>query len=101
MNSKLFLVGILMFTAGCASMLRTEYMKTYDGKFREQIENGHVAIGMRPDEAKAAWGPTMNINRTAVGDSYTEQWVYGSCTRYYCKHSYLYFTDGVLTGWQN
>lgn len=56
--------------------------------------SGSVAIGMTPQQAIAAWGKPMKINRTTTASTVREQWVYGG-------NNYLYFDNGVLTSFQN
>ncbi|MBY0473235.1 hypothetical protein K2Q00_03070 [Patescibacteria group bacterium] len=52
-----------------------------------------VAIGMSPEQARAAWGEPDHVNRTITADGTNEQWVYGS--------NYIYFDDGILSSIQN
>lgn len=58
-----------------------------------------VVLGMTPDQARAAWGHPIDINRTVSRWGTREQWVYGSYR--YGGRKYIYFQDGVLTSIQD
>lgn len=52
-------------------------------------------LGMTKEQVEASsWGKPEDINRTVSTYSSTEQWVYGG-------GRYLYFTDGILTSFQD
>lgn len=62
---------------------------------REAKKQG-VRIGMsKQDVLDSSWGRPEHINTTTTSNQTSEQWVYSG------YHSYLYFTDGVLTAIQN
>lgn len=54
-----------------------------------------VKIGMTADEVinQTSWGKPRDVHRTVTAKTITEQWIYDG--------SYLYFTNGKLTGIQN
>lgn len=58
------------------------------------IQNGKVVTGMTKKECELSWGKPDDINKTTIGNTISEQWVYSS-TRY------LYFKNGLLTAIQN
>lgn len=61
----------------------------------EQAKGQNPAIGMTKEEVEASlWGKPEKINRTVTKYSTREQWVYGN-------RQYLYFTDGILTSFQD
>ena len=50
---------------------------------------------MTKEEVEASlWGLPEKVNRTVTQYSVHEQWVYG-------QGQYLYFTDGILTSFQD
>lgn len=52
-------------------------------------------LGMTKEQVEAsAWGKPKDVNRTVSTYGSREQWVYGS-------GQYLYFTDGILTSFQD
>ena len=54
---------------------------------------GGISIGMTPDEVrKSCWGKPRYVNVTGTASHRYEQWVY--------RGGYLYFTDGIVTGYQ-
>jgi hypothetical protein len=54
-----------------------------------------VSIGMTQQDAlDSSWGKPERINRTVTANGVREQWVYGN-------GNYLYFTNGILTAYQN
>jgi hypothetical protein len=61
---------------------------------REQLARGQVAIGATAKLAELGWGRPEKINRTVTASGTTEQWVYPG-------RSYLYVTNGRVTGIQN
>jgi len=63
-------------------------------KIWSAIEDGKVFIGMTAQQAEMSWGKPKEINRTIVGSTNKEQWVYAS-------GSYLYFDNGILSAIQN
>lgn len=54
------------------------------------------AIGMKSATVEALWGRPNDINRTVVRNGVHEQWVYSSGV----KSAYIYFDNGILTGFQ-
>ena len=60
---------------------------------RSAVLRGRLVMGMTRDGVYASWGPPGDVNRSVGSWGVHEQWVYGS--------SYLYFENGVLTGWQD
>ena len=57
------------------------------------ISNGNIKVGMTKTQGRLSWGDPDQIHRTVVGNNVDEQWVYGN--------DYLYFENGILTGWQD
>jgi hypothetical protein len=54
---------------------------------------GGISIGMTPAEVrKSCWGAPRRVNVTGTASHRYEQWVY--------RGQYLYFTDGVVTAYQ-
>lgn len=53
-----------------------------------------VWIGMTAEMALESWGRPKDISRTTNSFGVHEQWVYPD-------NKYLYFTDGILTSWQD
>ena len=45
------------------------------------------------EQVRASWGEPGDVNRTVTAYGVHSQWVYGSV--------YVYFDDGILTGWQD
>jgi hypothetical protein len=106
MRAIIGVIVALLLVTGCASMApqarREEYVKTHnvDTVTEQRIMEGKIAVGMTDDEVRASWGEPRDINRTVTEYGVREQWVYGSYT-YISDNTYLYFEDGVLTGWQD
>ncbi len=62
---------------------------------KAQKKSEGVSIGMSQQDAlDSSWGRPTKVNRTTTGKTVSEQWVYEGS-------GYLYFTDGVLTAYQN
>ena len=63
--------------------------------YAEYQSKGGVRIGMTKAQVlKSNWGKPVSISRTIMANSTREQWVYSS-------HTYLYFTNNILTTIQN
>jgi len=67
--------------------------KKFGDEMASLIVQSKVKIGMTKDMCILSWG-TKSINTTIVSGNNTEQWIYSS-------GSYLYFTNGLLSGIQN
>jgi len=52
-----------------------------------------VVIGMKKEQVVESLGRPEDINRTVLPGQVTEQWVYGGL--------YVYFTDGIVTSFQD
>ncbi|EON70335.1 hypothetical protein [Lysinibacillus sphaericus] len=65
---------------------------------KEKIESArgkNPTLGMTYEEVEASlWGEPDDVNRTVTEYGTSEQWVYGN-------GQYLYFDDGILTGFQD
>lgn len=66
----------------------------WSAEIRQKIREGKIWLGMTSDMALASWGEPSDVNRTVTAIGVTEQWVYS-------LGNYLYFTDGILTSWQD
>ncbi len=51
-----------------------------------------VRVGLTEDQLRASWGRPDEVNRTVVGASVDDQWVYGS--------NYVYVEGGEVTSYQ-
>lgn len=61
----------------------------------EQAKGKNPHLGMSKEEVEVSlWGKPNDINRTVTQYGTHEQWVYGN-------GQYLYFEDGILTGFQD
>lgn len=69
----------------------------------ENIENAvaehKIMLGMTKEQVIMAWGEPDDINKTVTTKGTREQWVYGDWS--HSKPKFLYFDNGILTGWQN
>lgn len=52
-----------------------------------------IHMGMDAVQVRAAWGNPEHINRTVVGNTTNEQWVYGS--------TYVYLDNDAVSSWQD
>lgn len=52
-----------------------------------------IRFGMTRQQVLLSWGEPDDINRTAIPGQLSEQWAYGE--------RYIYFTNGVVTAWQD
>lgn len=66
----------------------------YQGDVLERVIAKKVWLGMSRDMARDSWGPPKDVNRTVSAQGVREQWVYD-------LGRYLYFTNGLLTAWQD
>lgn len=74
---------------------RVEVEKYQKEKLIEAAKGQNSHIGMTKEEVEASlWGKPERINRTVTAYGTREQWVYGN-------RQYLYFTDGILTSFQD
>jgi hypothetical protein len=71
-----------------------KYCPQWSPSDRDLIARGQIRLGFTKEQVGYAKGAPSRVNRTVTAQSTTEQWVYGNKT-------YLYFTDNVLTGWQD
>lgn len=69
----------------------------------ENIENAvaehKIILGMTKEQVIMAWGEPDDTNRTVNAQGTREQWIYGDWSR--SKPTFLYFNNGILTGWQD
>lgn len=63
----------------------------YGQKAWQAMMDGKIQIGMTTEMVRIAWGSPEKINDSASAYGTHEQWVYGS--------QYVYFENGVCTGW--
>lgn len=73
-------------------------IKKYGLKYGKDIYNGTIRIGQPKRIIIAIMGDPSDINRTVTGNSVFEQWVYNKDDQ---KTEYYYFTNGILTSWQD
>lgn len=79
-----------------AQMRREWYTRTHpdmQAAVQECINEGKITISMTFEQVRASWGEPGDVNRTVTAYGVHSQWVYGSV--------YVYFDDGILTGWQD
>ena len=66
--------------------------------FVDLASRGRIARGMTTAQAQMSWGPPTKINRSNYTGVTKEQWVY---RRTSSVTQYLYFENGILTGWSD
>jgi len=69
-------------------------IKKYGQKLGIFIYRGYIRLGMTKSETIDSWGEPSEVHRTVTVSKVSEQWVY-SLSRY------VYFTNGVLSAWQD
>lgn len=75
--------------------IMVEVEKVVKENLIEEAKGKNPHLGMSKEEVEASlWGKPLEINRTVTEYSTSEQWVYG-------QGQYLYFTDGILTSFQD
>lgn len=75
--------------------LRVEEEKIMNEHLIDEAKDKNPTLGMTREEVEASlWGKPDKINRSVSQYSEREQWVYG-------RGQYLYFTDGILTSFQD
>lgn len=76
-------------------VIGVEVEEMINEKLIENAKGKNPRLGMTKAEVEASlWGKPIDINRTVTQYSTREQWVYGN-------GQYLYFTDGILTSFQD
>lgn len=75
------------------ALRKAAMIKKYGQSIGMLIASGHFKIGMTKTMITDAIGEPDDINRTVTARSITEQWIYGQ--------RYLYFTNGILTAFQD
>lgn len=93
-------------------IIRTQTTKEHVGARRKRIEKKDwpeniknavaehkIVLGMTKEQVIMAWDEPDDINKTVTTQGTREQWVYGDWSR--SKPKFLYFDNGILTGWQN
>ena len=113
---KLLLTICLLLVGGCEAMItdvinkwddslhghtsrRQKYIESnpeLHAKTKEYILAGQIVLGMTKSEVVASLGYPRDVNKSVGVWGVDEQWVYGSYTG-----TYLYFTNGILTSWQD
>ncbi|MHB8079597.1 MAG: hypothetical protein ACYDIE_10125 [Candidatus Krumholzibacteriia bacterium] len=76
-----------------ASKQRAELAAKWGADLGGRIDRHEIWIGMSSAMALASIGSPRERNRTVTASGVREQWVYAE--------RYLYFDDGILTGWQD
>ncbi|MBW1739887.1 MAG: hypothetical protein JRJ42_01995 [Deltaproteobacteria bacterium] len=68
-------------------------MELPQNNVQQQIDMGRIAVGMETWQVKQVLGVPEKMNVVIeTQNTRKEQWIYGN--------KYLYFTNGVLTSWQ-
>lgn len=75
-------------------------------KIQQLILAKKISLGMTKEQVRLSWGSPKDINRSAGSWGVHEQWVYGpysisNRSIYIGRDSYVYFENGILTGWQD
>lgn len=71
-------------------------------EIKEKILKGIISTGMTKDQVLASWQEPDRKNRSVYSNSVREQWIYDRYSPDKGAYSeYLYFDNGVLTGWQD
>jgi hypothetical protein len=73
---------------------KADYTKRFGAVNAQKILDRKIWIGMSSEMAKIVLGEPEKNNRTVTANRVSEQWVYG-------LGIYYYFTNGVLTSWQD
>ena len=69
---------------------------------RDAILRGTIQVGMTAEQVQASWGWPLRVNRTVAQMHSCEQWIYREVPQsLHSRNTYLYFDNGVLTGWQD
>ena len=63
-------------------------------KDQQKYKDSHIYVGDSEYKVLQIFGEPKRKNRTAVGNTVREQWVYGN-------GSYVYIEDGTVTAWQD
>lgn len=87
--SGLYASEILSFKNKVSDRLDT-YAKTDKARIAEREAN--ITIGDSDYKVRKVYGDPKKINKTVVGNTVREQWVYNGL--------YIYLNNGVVTGWQ-
>lgn len=72
---------------------RERLTQSYGEQIAARIIGREVWLNMTKEMAIDSWGYPDDVKRTVNRSGVYEQWVYDS--------AYLYFTDGILTSWQD
>lgn len=113
----LTLIICLMLVSGCAELYNASFLAgSYEQRVasrRQQYINanpelpaktvecilaGKIFMGMTTSQVEASWGHPYPVNRSVGSWGTHEQWIYRVSK--YTTH-YLYFSDGILTSWQD
>lgn len=76
---------------------RMEYVNAHPElgiQTREEILNGRLRLGMKPEQVIASWGKPTRKNRSVNPARDRELWIYESG-----GIRYVLFDDGVVSGW--
>lgn len=77
----------------------------WEAKVKAAIASRSLIVGMTKAEAIAAWGSPHKVNNSVVQNAAHEQWIYGevettrSGYQHFTAKRYVYFDNGILTGW--
>ena len=63
------------------------------------VRSGQIAIGMNQWEVRAVQQYAYSVNRTVTSGGVTEQWVYANANG--LAYLYVYFTNGIVTAYQD
>lgn len=72
---------------------KADLIKRFGATNGERLAAGKIWIGMTSQMARVVLGEPKKNNRTVNARGVDEQWVY--------ENEYYYFTNGVLTAWQD
>lgn len=94
MRKIVVVVIVVLLLTGCA----TPGGRGFVSKWFKPVDTSRLYIGMSVDAVKNVTRFPDDINKTMIGDTYQEQWVYRGSD--YSTTYYLYFENGKLTAWQ-
>lgn len=71
----------------------------FSPNIQEAINRRDIVYGMSKDAVKNSWGEPSKVDYAGRGDY--ERWTYYSNPAMKTDKKYLYFENGVLTGWES
>lgn len=71
-------------------------------EMKNKILKGIISIGMTKEQVLVSWEEPDRKNRSVYSNYVHEQWIYDRYSTEKGAYSeYLYFKNGILTGWQD